>query len=54
MAYTYKEFVRYMTMLLYTVCFSYKGILYLECQLYTDYTAVVGVYLVMVMVRRYA
>ena len=27
--YIYKEFVRYMTM--YTMCLSYKGILYLEC-----------------------
>ena len=29
MAYIYKEFVQYMTM--YTMCLSYKGVLYLEC-----------------------
>ena len=36
-----QEFVRHMTM--YAVCFSYKGVLYLKCQLNTCYTAVVRV-----------
>ena len=35
----------YRVCMVYTVCFLYKGILYLakECQLNTDYTSVVGV-----------
>ena len=37
-----QEFVWHM--IKYTVCFSYKGILYLKCQLNTCYTAVVEYY----------